>query len=258
LDKIQYNVVIEFKFGIIDNNMIRINMTAVLMALERCRFLEENTLESGGFIEVPQGFYAEITKDTPEDIKGMYTDSLEPCACLVVTNKDRTHMFLAHMDGPAFNVGDPVRGLPAWIDKMKSGGTDESDIEIHYSNGNGYGMEEYYGEVLNKIKSEYGGVKLEMHNITSCPSAGVILRNNSDLAVIEKFEDSISDECKILGEKPYINSGVLYNLNGDPIGGVQDFLETSHNNIYSQDDRWRNEGIGDEEYLEDHTTMRYG
>lgn len=89
--------------------------------------------KNGIFVHVPQGFYAKITPETPVEVKGLYTTGINTCTCLIVTNEERTHMFLAHVDGLTMNISDESLGLNSWIKEIyRKSYTKNINIKIHY------------------------------------------------------------------------------------------------------------------------------
>ena len=163
---------------------------------------------------VSQGCYAEITTETPENIIGLFTDGMGPCVCLIVTNTDRSHFFLAHVDS-YMNIADPNLGLPAWIRKIQKS-SDGENIEIHC--GKGYQVDTFkidYEALINKILKANN-----MQQLLNCVqmyyfidiSASLIMRCNQEIFIYSE-------------KKTY--SGIKYDLDGRPIGGVKTELSDS-------------------------------
>lgn len=161
---------------------------------------------------VSQGCYAEITTETPENIIGLFTDGMGPCVCLIVTNTDRSHFFLAHVDS-YMNIADPDLGLPAWIRKIQKS-PDDKNIEIHC--GKGYQVDTFkidYGALINKILKANNMQQLlnrvQMYDVSDI-SASLIMRCNQKIFIPSE-------------KKTY--SGIEYDLDGRPIGGLcADFI----------------------------------
>ncbi len=84
------------------------------------------------FLNVPQGCYAAITKNSPQKLKGLFTDGLGPCSCLIITDKNRDNIYLAHVDDKAMNIADPNYGIAKWI---KDNNLTDLNIEIHCGTG---------------------------------------------------------------------------------------------------------------------------
>lgn len=151
---------------------------------------------------VSQGCYAEITTETPEKIVGLFTDGMGPCVCLIVTNTDRSHFFLAHVDS-YMNIADPDLGLPAWIRKIQKSPGDEN-IKVHCGKGFQEGVFPInYWMLICKILKANNMQRLianvEMHEVGSL-AASIITRRDQDVA----------------GYK-----GIEYNCEGDPLSGLQ-------------------------------------
>ena len=89
---------------------------------------EQTGQSSKYFLNIPQGCYAAITKDSPQELKGLFTDGLGPCSCLIITDKNRDNIYLAHVDDKAMNIADPNYGIAKWI---KDNNLTDLNIEIH-------------------------------------------------------------------------------------------------------------------------------
>ncbi|MEK6734786.1 MAG: hypothetical protein AABY27_06775 [Pseudomonadota bacterium] len=67
-------------------------------------------------IYVPQGCYAEITRSTPEEVKGLMTSGISTCCHVVVTNPKTGYMALCHADAST-DLTHNETGVPAWVRK---------------------------------------------------------------------------------------------------------------------------------------------
>ena len=153
-------------------------------------------------LRVSQGCYAEITTKTPENIVGLFTDCMGPCVCLIVTNTNRSHFFLAHVDS-YMNIADPDLGLPAWIRKIQNS-SDDKNIEIHCGEGFQEGVFPInYWMLICKI--------LQANNMKN-------LINHIEMYGVCNMSATIITRHK---QKVALYSDIKYNLDGKPIGGIR-------------------------------------
>lgn len=95
-------------------------------------------------IYIPQGYYGIITKNTPKNVVGLYTDGIGTCCGIVATAEGEEILFLAHID-EEIDMSDEEHGLPGWIKKMREIGSikdlrvycgrdtgGKRDIQLHY------------------------------------------------------------------------------------------------------------------------------
>lgn len=175
-------------------------------------------------INVPQGFYAKITPNTPKNIIGLFTDGLGPCACVILTNSDHSYMFLAHADVAAMNICDPKIGIPAWIKEMEQ---ERNTIELYCGVDTGIDAGDYpYKSLIEAslIANDIKGININVFNRSELQlkaSSGIILRKDAEEFI---FTD------KITGKNYEIkNDGVYLNFSGDPLNGLRDSLKNQFN-----------------------------
>jgi hypothetical protein len=118
--------------------------------------MEEDEEET--IVYVHQGFYAIIDKNTPLNIKGLMTDGLGPCICLIVTDPQRKNMVLAHID-VSTDLAEPDCGLKSWINKVRASMDDSNEnVQIYYSDGYEK-TKAFHKEIIQNIISNLGEKK---------------------------------------------------------------------------------------------------
>ena len=203
---------------------------------------EKSLFETTGktIINVPQGFYAKITPKTPQNIIGLFTDGLGPCACIILTDVEHSYMFLAHADVVGMNICDPDIGIPAWIRDMKDQGIGESSILLYCGIDSGIEEGDYPYEILVKDALSVNGIKnIGFNKFDRAPlkltaGSGIILKKGTEKLIY-------TDQIK--GNSTEIEDNCVYlNLSGDPVFGLEFFLrEEQQIKIQNLDDikRWR-------------------
>ena len=191
-------------------------------------------------INVPQGFYAKITPETPQNIVDLFTDGLGPCACIILTDVEHSYMFLAHADVVGMNICDPDIGIPAWIRDMKDQGIGESSILLYCGIDSGIEEGDYPYEILVKDALSVNGIKnIGFNKFDRAPlkltaGSGIILKKGTEKLIY-------TDQIK--GNSTEIEDNCVYlNLSGDPVFGLEFFLrEEQQIKIQNLDDikRWR-------------------
>jgi hypothetical protein len=79
-------------------------------------------------IYVPQGCFAEITKDTPSDVIGLVASNISYCCHVAITNSKTGYIALCHADSIT-DLTNTDTGAPAWIKKAFPSG-DYKDLKI--------------------------------------------------------------------------------------------------------------------------------
>ena len=177
-------------------------------------------------INVPQGFYAKITPETPQNIVDLFTDGLGPCACIILTDVEHSYMFLAHADVVGMNICDPDIGIPAWIRDMKDQGIGESSILLYCGIDSGIEEGDYPYEILVKDALSVNGIKnIGFNKFDRAPlkltaGSGIILKKGTEKLIY-------TDQIK--GNSTEIEDNCVYlNLSGDPVFGLRDSLRKQH------------------------------
>lgn len=177
-------------------------------------------------INVPQGFYAKITPETPQNIIGLFTDGLGPCACIILTDVEHSYMFLAHADVVGMNICDPEIGIPAWIRDMKDQGIEESSILLYCGIDSGIEEGDYPYEILVKDALSVNGIKnigfntFDRASLKLTAGSGIILKKGTEKLIY-------TDQIK--GNSTEIEDNCVYlNLSGDPVFGLRDSLRKQH------------------------------
>ena len=75
---------------------------------------EDGDLEEKIIIKVPQGCYAEVLPNTPNNIAGLYTTGMGPCCHVIVSNKTTGHFILCHADHGT-DLRHKKAGVPFWV-----------------------------------------------------------------------------------------------------------------------------------------------
>ena len=131
-------------------------------------------------------FYAKITPETPQNIVGLFTDGLGPCACIILTDVEHSYMFLAHTDVAGMNICDPEIGIPAWIRDMKDQGIEESSILLYCGIDSGIEEGDYPYEILVKDALLVNGIKnIGFNKFDRAPlkltaGSGIILKKGTE------------------------------------------------------------------------------
>ena len=201
-------------------------------------------------INVPQGCYAIVTKDTPKNIVGVMTDGLISCSCVIITDEDRENFVLAHVDGYSTNIGDPSCGLPKWVQIIRELSGNKK-INIYCTSGiwpENVKTKVDYKSWIEKIltQNNLNDLSNNVRQATSIDCAAcLIMRKNSKITNI-----------KLLGithNIPQFANEIYYNCDGDKASGLSNYLSDTNNVGYFNivdcyvADEWRNAGMNSDE-----------